>query len=387
VVRPRVVIVSRIFPPEVSAAGGILQSWAVAFRDHDWDVRVVTTKPPPGMTPADPPGITVRRAPVLRDRDAYVRSTLGYLSFDVPLGLRLLFGPRADLYVVEPPPTTIAVVRVVAWLRRTPYLVDAADLWSDAASMVTRSGFVLRTLRRIELWGLRGATRLLAAHEPLIRRFRELGIATPATPIGFGADVDAFGYDGESPPEPPVFVYAGSHSEWHGAGVFVEAFAELLRRRPGARLRIIGNGSEHDALRERAIALGIGDAVRVEPPIPPHELSPILAGATASLASLKPGQGYDYAFTTKVYSSLAAGCPVVFAGVGPTVDFLASAEPGAGVAVAYDPAAVADALERAVDAPLPPERRAALSRWVRAEHSLQAIAKRVVAEGRSAVSP
>lgn len=377
----RVVIVSRIFGPEVSAAAGILRSWATAFRDAGREVVVVTTKPPRGMTISDPPGIRVRRAPVLRDRQHYVRGYLSYLSFDIPLFFRLLFARRAELYVVEPPPTTVAVVRVVGWLRRTPYVVRAADLWSDASAMVTSSRIVLGTLRRIEVWGLRGAARLFAAHEPLLERFREVGVDTPTTAIGFGADTDSFQYDPQPLPPAPVFVYAGTHSEWHGAGVFVDAFASVLARHPGARLHFIGNGQERERLRARAAELGISDSVDFRAPIPPVELSPLLSAATASLASLKPGQGYDYAFTTKVYSSLAAGCPVVFAGVGPTGPFLRAADvAGAGVAVEYGVEQVTAAMERAATHPLAPEGRVVLAAWAHEHYSLTAIADTVVSQ-------
>ena len=379
--RRRVVIVSRIFAPEASAATGILRSWARAFRDAGALVEVVTTTPPRGMTIDDPVGVRVRRAPVLRDRHRYVRGYLSYLSFDIPLFFRLLFAPRADLYVVEPPPTTVAVVRVVAWLRRTPYVVRAADVWSDAAAMATSSKPVLRALRSVEVWALGGATRLFAAHQPLVDRLREIGINAPAIPIGFGADTDIFRYESQSSASGPIFDYAGTHSEWHGAGIFIDAFAALRPRHPRARLLFIGNGQERDALRERATGVGVADAVDFRAPIPPAELSPILAGATISLASLKPGQGYDYAFTTKVYSSLAAGCPVIFAGIGPTEQFLTSSKvPEIGVAVAYEVSAVTAAMDRAAAAPLGPEGRSRLSAWAREHYSLQAIAKRVVDE-------
>ena len=383
----RIVIVSRIYAPEVSAAAGLLTSWARAFRDRDCQVTVVTTNPPRGMIVDDPDGVRVRRMPVLRDRQQYVRGYLSYLSFDIPLFFRLLFAHRTGLYVVEPPPTTVAVVRVVAAIRRTPYVVDSADLWSDAAAMVTKSRLVLGLLRRVEVWGLKGASHLLAAHEPLIARFRELGINTPATGIGFGADTDAFQYGGQTPPNPPVFVYAGTHSEWHGAAIFLDSFAQFLPHHPGARLRFIGNGQEREALRARAAQLGIAEAVSFDTPIPPAELSPILAGATASLASLKPGQGYDYAFTTKAYSSLAAGCPVIFAGIGPTVPFLREAEnPDAGVAVDYDVAAVTTELERAATHPLDPSARSRLSTWAHSKYSLDVIAEQVVSVSLSSVA-
>jgi len=377
----RVVIVSRIYSPEVSAASGFLQAWAEEFRDRGCEVTVVTAKPPRGAVLDDAPGVRVRRAAVLRDRQQYVRGYLPYLSFDVPLAFRLLFSRRPDLYVVEPPPTTTAVVVAIARLSRTPVVVDAADLWSDAAAMVSTNRLVLTALRRLELWGLKRARHLFVAHAPLAARFREVGIDTPATPVGNGADTEVFQYAGELASTPPVFVYAGTHSEWHGAGIFVEAFVEVLDQHPGARLVFIGNGADRDSLRARAEALGIAESVELRAPISRAQLAPILAGATVSLASLKPGQGYDYAFTTKVYSSLAAGCPVIFAGTGPTVDFLNNAEnPDAGVALAYDVGATAAAMSAAAASPLAPPARAELARWTASRYSLRAIAKRVVDE-------
>jgi len=377
----RVVIATRIFAPEISAASAILRTWAEEFRARGWEVTIVTARPPRGAVIDDPPGIVVRRAAVKRDRQQYVRGYLSYVSFDVPLAFRLLFSRKANLYVVEPPPTSVAVVRVVAGLRRTPYVVRAADYWSEAAELVTRSALILGTLRRVEAWGLQGARMLFAAHQPLIDRFRALGITTPALPIGFGADTKDFRYEGQAPPEPPVFVYAGTYSEWHGAGIFIDALREIMERHPGARLVYYGNGEEREGLRARARALGIESSVEFHAPVSPAALSPILAGATASVASLAPVPANEYAVATKAYSSLAAGCPVIFAGIGPTVDFLGdSGHPEAGVAVGYDVEEAAAAMSAAASSPLEPRARAELARWSASRYSLTTIAKRVVDE-------
>ena len=134
-------------------------------------------------------------------------------------------------------------------------------------------------------------------------------------------------------------------------------------------------------MRERSRELGIADHVEFHGPIPPAALSPILAGATASVASLAPVPANDYALATKVYSSLAAGCPVIYAGRGPTVEFLNSSEhPVAGVAVGYDAEAAARAMIAAADAPLAPSARAELAAWSATRYSLGAIARQVVDE-------
>lgn len=377
----RIVIATRIFGPEVSAASAILRIWAEEFRDRGCDVVVLTATPPRGSVIDDPPGIEVRRALVKRDRQQYVRGYLSYLSFDVPLAFRLLFTRRADLYIVEPPPTTVAVVRVIAAVRRRPYVVRAADYWTEAAELVTSNRLVIGILRRVEAWGLRGAAKLFAAHQPLIDRFRAVGIDTPAVPIGFGADTKDFRYDGQPPPAPPVFVYGGTYSEWHGARIFIDAMPAVLGAHPGARLEFYGNGEDRGALLARARELEITHAVEFHGPIPASALSPLLAGATASVASLAPVPPNDYALATKVYSSLAAGCPVIYAGRGPTVAFLNDAgHPKAGVAVGYDVAATAAAMIAAADSPLPPEARAELATWSAREFSLTAIAREVVDE-------
>lgn len=377
----RVVIASRIFGPEISAASGILRTWAEGFRDHGVDVTILTAKPPRGAVTDDPLGVDVRRAPVKRDRQQYVRGYLSYMSFDIPLAFRLLFSRKADLYIVEPPPTTVAVVRVIAALRRTPYVVRAADYWSEAAELVTSSRLILGTLRRVEAWGLRGAKMLFAAHQPLLDRFRSAGIMTPAVPIGFGADTKDFRYEGQSPPVPPVFIYAGTHSEWHGAAIFVEAMRQVVQRHPGARLVYYGNGEDRDGMQARARELGIEKSVEFNAPILPAALSPILAGATATVASLAPVRANEYALATKAYSSLAAGCPVIFAGPGPTVEFLRdSGHPRAGVAVNYDVDAAAAAMNEAAMAPLQPAARAELAQWSASQFSLSVIAEQVVAE-------
>ena len=382
----RVVIVTRIFTPEPAAASFLLHAVAESFAAHGHEVEVLTTTPPAGLADRPIDGVTVRRSPVRRDKQGYVRGYVSYLSFDVPLLFRLLFSRRADLYFVEPPPTTGAVVRVVAALRRTPYAYDAADLWSDAAGLVTSSSLVLGALRAVERFAVRGAAHAFAISQGLIDRMRQIGIGTPATPVGFGTDTEAFRYTPQAPPRSPVFVYGGSYSEWHGAEVFVEAFAGVRAVHPDARLLFIGNGSEKPRLQAMIEERGL-DGVEFRDPVAPETLSDVLSGATASLASLRPGGGYDYAFTTKVYASLVSGCPVIFAGTGPTGPFLeehGAAHP-VGVALGWDARAAEAAMLAAAAEPLPQDQRTALATWAAGRFSMRAVADGIVAESERVV--
>lgn len=381
----RVVIVSRIYRPEPSAASFFLGSIADLLTRSGDDVTVLTARAPRGLD-AGSPVEDVRGFPVLRDRNGYVRGYLPYLSFDVPLVLRLLFVRRADVVLVEPPPTSGAVVRVVCALRRMPYVYDAADVWSDAADMATGSQLVIRVLRGLEAYAMRGAAALVTISHGVVDRVRALGVTRPVTITGFGADTSSFGF--MDAPREDLFVYAGSYSAWHGAEILIDALAELRGRGLLYRLRVIGNG-ERDTLESAARERGISDAVEFLPQVSPDVLAVHLASATASIATLRPGTGYDYAFTSKAYSSLAAGCPVIFTGPGPTGPFIdeANRHVRAGAAVAYDVEMLTDALQAAAEHPARVEDRRRLAEWTAAEHSMAAVARRVVDVLRTAARP
>lgn len=373
----RATIVSRIYRPEPAAASIFLGSVADALIAGGHTVDVITVDPPAGMT-VESRGERVRTFPVLRDKTGYVRGYLQYMSFDVPLVFRLLFAKRPDVVFVEPPPTTGVVVRIVCAIRRIPYVYDAADVWSDAARLATDSGAVVRVLRAFERFAMKGAAHLVTISQGVEDRARELGVDGPITVTGFGADTNAFRVT-ESARE-RVFVYAGTFSAWHGADVLVDAFAQFSTTHPGYVLRFIGNGTERSALEARADELGVGDAVEFAAFVPPEELAPHLSSAVASLATQRPGTDYQYAFASKAYSALAAGCPVIFAGPGPTAGFIESANEHvrAGAGLPYTAEAVATAMRAFADDPLTSTERAALGAWAADEHSLDAAARRVV---------
>lgn len=324
-------------------------------------------------------GIAVHRAPVKRNRAGYVRGYFSYLSFDIPLFFRLLAARKADLLFVEPPPTTGSIVRIVSWLRRIPYVYNAADLWSDAAVTTTRSRLVLRALRAAERFAIRGAIHAFVVASVYAERLRELGIQTPTTVAGFGADTATFEFQPSHRATPAEFIYAGSYSEWHGAEVFIRAVARLVDEHPDVRLSFIGNGSEQLRLAHLAEELGVDSNVDFTTPIPGAQLAIRLRGAAASLASLTPG-GYDYAFATKIYSSLAVGCPVIFSGSGPTGPFIEDAAKtvSAGIRVEYDAAKVAAAMSELIENPVGDEERRGISDWIRTHHSLRGVAEQIV---------
>lgn len=372
----RVTIVSRIFSPEPAAASFRLVALANALAADGHDVLVLTTSTPIEPTADIRDDVRVRRAPVLRDAAGYVRGYVQYMSFDIPAFFRLLLSRKADVVVVEPPPTTGFVSRIACWIRRTPYVYYAADVWSDAAASTGAPRLVLHVVRRLELLALGGAALILSVSDGVSSRLRQLGVTRSVRLIGNGIDVDAFSPDGPSQQaDGPYFLYAGTASEWHGAGIFVGAFSRVLQQQPQVRLVFLGQGAEVDDMRNATAHHA--DAVRFEPRQSPEATATWLRGAVASLASVKPGQGYDFSFPTKMYASVACGTPVIYAGIGPGRTFAGSNDLGAGVD--YDEDAVVAAMLSALASPPDADRRRRIAGWARTNVALAGVAARAVA--------
>lgn len=368
----RVVLATRIFAPEAAAGAFRLTALVGALAERFDDVEVLTVRPPDGQEPRDPTGARVRRWPVLRDRSGYVRGYLPYLSFDLPLALRLLLMRRPDVVVVEPPPTTGAVVRVIAGLRRIPYVWYAADVWSDATEVTGAPAPVVRLVRALERWVLRGAACVLSVSDGVTDRVRELGAREVVT-VGNGIDTEIFGPDGDRLAGPDTLVYAGTASEWQGADIFARAMTRVHVQAPAARLVYLGQGSAWSEIAQAAQALPDG-VVTMLGSVPPERSAAWLRGAAGAVVSIVPGQGYDFAVPTKLFAALGTGTPVVYAGVGPVVGLVE--ENRLGWAVPYDVDQVAAAMIAALQAPDDDAERRRRAAWVREHRSLRAAAER-----------
>ena len=396
-----VTLATRTFTPEPTAAALRLGALARALAVGGDTVRVLTsrlassvardarkteeTQAPEGASgnAGEGPGLVeVRRAPVLRDRTGAVRGYVSYMSFDLPLLARLLGGPRPDVVVCEPPPTTGVAVRLACALRRVPYVYYCADIVSDAAALAGVPGLVVRTVAGLESFALRGARRVIAVSDGVALRARELGardVAVVPNGVRVPEAVATRAPDGFPTCSGPVFVYAGTIAQWLAPEVFVDAFERARAQLGDARLVFVGQGSGWDGLAERARGVAGVDLI---PAVSADEADRWMARATATLASLRPG-GYDYAYPTKILASLAQGTPVIYAGPGQAARDVA--EGGLGVACSLDADEIAEAMVALASGAASWVGRDGARTWVREHRSVSASSRAAAAVVRSAL--
>lgn len=382
-----IIIATRIHLPEASAASFRIDAVEKALLKAGQKVRVLTTKVP-GYSVRDSEGIEVSRWPVKRDASGYVRGYIPYMSFDIPLFFRLLTAKKASAILVEPPPTTGVMVRLAATVRRTPYVWYAADVWSDATEIAGAHKAVVKAVRWMESFTIRGAKAVIAVSEGVAERVEALG-GTDIHVVPNGIDTDVFTPEvqplsAEERAEHMVgdeyFLYAGTASEWQGAEVFAHAVALLRKEHPNLQVVYLGNGSSWEEIAKVGASISEGNpdlpAVIQHPLVPASEAARWQRGAIASLVSIRPGLGYDFAYPTKVLAALASGTPVLYAGVGPVVDDLKTHD--LGECSLYEPKAVAQAMVRMLSSKKSPDTPRRLHQWVAQNRSMMTTGRRVV---------
>ena len=384
----QVTIASRVFLPEPTAASFRLGAVSKALGKRNAKVTVLTARPLGNQnSKAQAQGVSVRSAPVLRDKQGYLRGYIPYMSFDLPLFWRLLHSPHADVILVEPPPTTGVVVRMVSKLKGSPYVWYAADIWSDAAEIAGSSQVVVKVLRAMERFALRGASGIIAVSEGVAKRAQELG-GQNLEIVPNGIDTDVYQPSAKKLSElelsriglgsSPYLIYAGTASEWQGATIFADAMEAVLHTHPNAQLVYIGQGSEWEKIHTIAAKLSAkhGRTIILQlQAAEPDTVARLLVGSNGALVSIVPDTGYDFAYPTKILAALSSGIPVLYAGKGPAARDIERYS--LGIAVEYTHDAVVRGMNQLLGMTMKESDRQALRNWVVANRSLESTGEQV----------
>lgn len=176
------------------------------------------------------------------------------------------------------------------------------------------------------------------------------------------------------PPEAPLVGVVARLEPEKGHRFLVEAWPHVLARVPDAWLVLVGEGSESDALRAQADALGWSVASRVVLTGRREDISALTADlAVAALPSLREAQGIS------ILEAMARRRPVVASAVGGIPEVITSGVDGLLVPPA-DPTVLADALVALLEDPGERERLGEAGyRTVRDRFSIDAQVRRIEA--------
>jgi len=152
-----------------------------------------------------------------------------------------------------------------------------------------------------------------------------------------------------------VLTYAGTHADYQGLDVILDA-AKQLRQRPDIVFLMVGKGPERQRLIDRARSEGIVNVLFRDSPF--EEVSLLMSISYGFLVVLRNIPAAQKMRLSKTFPPLACGVPVIYAGVGESAEIIRKNGCGI-VALPENPISLADAVLDLIDAP---EKRRMFSR-------------------------
>jgi glycosyltransferase involved in cell wall biosynthesis len=324
------------YPPEVGAAQTRISETAVRLVKRGHRVTILTTLPnyPLGKVPAEyrsrsqrrqvRDGVSIVRVwSYISPNKGFLRRILAQLSFGCLasfLGLRAVGKP--DVIIVESPPLFDAIGgRLLARIKRCPYVFTVADIWPESAVQlgVLHNRFLIRLAEWLEWSTYRRAGAIWSVTAGIRQTLVERGL--PEKQIFLlpnGVDTEKFRprSQGEARAELGwgdgfTLIYAGTIGLAHGLNTLLDA-AEQLKRYSDIRVVLIGEGAAKDDLMADVERRQLTNVTFLN--AQPHDRMPsIIAAADACLVSLRKVPLFEGALPSKMYEAMACARPIVLA--------------------------------------------------------------------------
>lgn len=361
----KVVFVNRYFHPDISATSQMLSDLAFHLAD-EFEAHVVTSRQEYGAPGARLPssetvrGVRVHRVWTSRfGRSTLPGRALDYLTFHASATLMLLrLARRGDVIVAMTDPPLVSIpAALVARMRRAQLVNWLQDIFPEAARELGVALF-RGPLGTSAAWlrdrSLRRARSNVALADSMAAAIAAKGVAreriavihnwadgreiAPLDP-GLNALRAAWGFAGKF-----VVGYSGNMGRAHDFAAVLGA-AQRLASRSDIRFLLVGDGNQRAALEAEVARRGLHN-VSFQPYQPREALGRSLTVPDCHLVSLKP-ELEGLIVPSKLYSSLAAGRPVLFLGsaqgeaarligVPPACGLRVAADDGEGLAAAIE---------------------------------------------------
>jgi colanic acid biosynthesis glycosyl transferase WcaI len=213
---------------------------------------------------------------------------------------------RSRHVIVVSPGVPFAVLAARLLCRRGGRLVAIVhDLQFGLAVTAGPLAGLTRMMQWVEVAALDRADVVAPLSEQMADELRRAGLGTEMRVVGLWATVEPTG----RMPDPDLVLYSGNLGRKQGVEVLLDIAQRLATMRPTSRLLIRGDGSERDALVERAAARGLAN-VEFDGFVDEAELAASLEAASVHVVP-QVAEAADHAVPSKVFNLLAVGRQVV----------------------------------------------------------------------------
>ena len=254
---------------------------------------------------------------------SFLWRVISFLSFMITSFFGGLRAGNIDLVIGTSPPIFQTVTALLlAWIRRTPFLLEIRDLWPEFAIDigVLKNPLLIQVSRWWENFIYKHATHLLVNSPAYQKYLLDKGIpGSKITLIPNGVDTTMFHPESRGKEfrkhweceEKFVITYAGALGLANDIPTILKA-ARRLKKNPQIHFVIIGDGKEKNNLKRMAQELKLCNLTFVGS-ISKAEMSQALAASDICVATLKDIPMFRTTYPNKVFDYMAAGRPTILA--------------------------------------------------------------------------
>lgn len=347
----RWLVVTQYFPPEPGAPQIRLWQLAKQLQKMGCEVQVLTGMPnyPKGKIFREYrrffrmkeriEGVLVNRLWLFpAGGKKTLRRLINYVSFTVHACCNVMKSKDVDMVFVEAQPITLALYGILGKiLFGRPYIYNTPDLqveiagergWILSKSLV-RLAAALEKLLMEHAFSVSTVTHAFIDHFSQNRgiakkklSFLPNGVDTKVLqPSPYNEDyARKLGVVGKT-----VFTYAGTHADYQGLDVVLDA-ARILKEHSEIAFLMVGEGPERSRLIARAKSLGLQNVVFGKSPFEETEL--LMSITYASVVVLRKMPAAVKMRLSKTFPPLSCGVPVIYAGDGESAGLLVQNECG-----------------------------------------------------------
>jgi glycosyltransferase involved in cell wall biosynthesis len=150
--------------------------------------------------------------------------------------------------------------------------------------------------------------------------------------------------------ENPLVIFVGTFHEWHDIPTLVEAFENLHKKNPEARLLLVGDGANKPKIEELVHRIGLDQVITFTGSIPFDEVPFLISAADITVAPYKKMDVEFWGSPMKLFEYMASGTPLITSRVGQLSEIIRNDENGLLVEPG-DAGALSQAMERLIDNP------------------------------------
>lgn len=288
-----------------------------------------------------------------------------------------------DVVICTTPPLLLTTSAMkIAREKRSKLVLDVRDIWPDVAFEM--GSFAPRSLygiffSHIANKGFKNADLVASVSPGKVEKLRERVPSKNVLLVPNGIDecfiegepdidiMSRYGIDNES----KTCVYVGNIGLAQGLGTLLD----IAKERPQVNFLLFGDGADKKALEKRVREESLTN-VHFCGSVGAREVRSVLSSASLSFIPLVSSRLKD-SIPTKLYESLACGCPVLLAAVGDSAALLD--ESGLGMhAAPEDHEALLACFDAILSRGYSSDEREKASRWVLEKHSRQRFAQELV---------